>query len=70
MSSLIITWPAPLGTKRISPSVLFEYIVFPSSVRLSTVQLSTLGKVADAYAGPKPEELPPDVQYNQLLKWG
>ena len=45
VSSLIITWPAPLVTNLISPSVLFEYIVFPSTVRLSTVQLSTLGKV-------------------------
>ena len=33
--------------------------MLPSNVRLSTDQLSTVGKVSAAYAGPNPEEAPP-----------
>ena len=42
-----------------SPLELFEYIVLPSNVNSSTVQLSTVGKGCAAYAGPNPEEPPP-----------
>ena len=54
-----MTCPLPLGTKRISPLELFEYIVLPSIVILSIVKLSTDGKDCAAYAGPNPEEPPP-----------
>ena len=59
VSSFIITSPSPFGTNLMWPSALFEYIVFPSIVRLSTVQVSTLGRTWDAYAGPNPEAPPP-----------